>query len=183
MWFHYRGAGGNRAVRVERRGEHYVVHLGGRLREVIIRRAAGPALDLLVDGRPLRALVAAEGDRRAVKLGDGDALSFDRVDAGSDEGVEVRIEPRASAPGDAPAAGRPAPDLPEAVTASMDGQIAAVMVKPGDVVEAGATLVVLEAMKMEMRLVAPRRALVRHVACQTGDVVRRGRLLVQLEAA
>jgi biotin carboxyl carrier protein len=166
-------------VRVERKGEHFIAHVGDRRREVIVRRAAGPALDLLVDGQPLRALVAGAGDRRAVKVGDRDAVSLEWVDA--------RVEGQLDRPADGTAGGaagaRPATRFQEDVTASMDGQIAAVMVKPGDVVEAGTTLLVLEAMKMEMRLVAPQRARVRQVACRTGEVVRRGRLLVQLEAA
>jgi 3-methylcrotonyl-CoA carboxylase alpha subunit len=66
--------------------------------------------------------------------------------------------------------------------APMPAQVTAVLVVPGDVVEAGATLVVLEAMKMELPLKAPAAGRVQAVHCAAGDRVTPGRVLVDLEA-
>jgi biotin carboxyl carrier protein len=63
----------------------------------------------------------------------------------------------------------------------MDGQVVAVAARQGERVEAGATLVVLEAMKMEIRVVAPFPGSVRRVLCKPGDVVERGRVLMDIE--
>jgi 3-methylcrotonyl-CoA carboxylase alpha subunit len=65
----------------------------------------------------------------------------------------------------------------------MDGRVVEVRVREGETVEAGETLVVLEAMKMELRITAPRAGRVRALHCRAGEVVERGRALVALEPA
>jgi 3-methylcrotonyl-CoA carboxylase alpha subunit len=67
--------------------------------------------------------------------------------------------------------------------APMSGSIVAVFVKPGDKVEKGAPLCVLEAMKMEHAIVAPAAGIVRAVNCAVGDRVSEGADLVDLEDA
>src|SRR5439155_9852735 len=124
----------------------YRAVVDGRSFDVVVRRSDGPVLELLVDGRPLDAIVVSDGERRIVKIGDADPV------------ILVRSEgPRRPAAPAGAAAGR--------LTAVMDGQVVAVMTKQGERVEAGATLVVLEAMKMEMRVVAPFTGRVLEVSC------------------
>ena len=65
--------------------------------------------------------------------------------------------------------------------APMPAQVLSVLVGPGDQVAAGAPLVLLEAMKMELPLRAPEAARVVAVHCATGDRVAPGRPLVELE--
>jgi biotin carboxyl carrier protein len=67
-----------------------------------------------------------------------------------------------------------------AIRAPMTGKVVAVRVKPGHQVEAGDLLVVLEAMKMEYRLAAPRPGTVGEVHCQEGELVDLGKTLVTL---
>jgi biotin carboxyl carrier protein len=67
------------------------------------------------------------------------------------------------------------------VTAQMPGQVREVMVAEGDTVPKGQTLVVLEAMKMELRATAPAEGVVRRVLVAVGDVVTRGQVLVEIE--
>jgi 3-methylcrotonyl-CoA carboxylase alpha subunit len=67
------------------------------------------------------------------------------------------------------------------VTAPMPGTVIRVLVEPGQEVEARDTLVVVEAMKMEMPLPAPRAGIVRAVHVAEGDTVGRGAVLVELE--
>ncbi len=68
-----------------------------------------------------------------------------------------------------------------ALTAQMPGQVMAVDVSVGDAVEAGQTLVVLEAMKMEIRVSASTAGTVSAVHVSMGDVVERGQVLVTVE--
>ena len=67
------------------------------------------------------------------------------------------------------------------VRAPMTGKVVDVAVKAGDQVEAGATLVVLEAMKMEHRMKATAAMTVVHVHAERGGLVELGALLVTLE--
>jgi geranyl-CoA carboxylase alpha subunit len=69
------------------------------------------------------------------------------------------------------------------VLAHSDGKIIAVHVKPGDTVEKGQTLVVLEAMKMEFQLAAPTAGVVEAVSVAPGLQVKGRQLLVQLRPA
>jgi len=64
--------------------------------------------------------------------------------------------------------------------APMNGSIVRVMVAPGQVVEAGTALVVLEAMKMEHSIRAPHAGTVKALFCQEGDMVSEGTVLVDL---
>jgi 3-methylcrotonyl-CoA carboxylase alpha subunit len=65
--------------------------------------------------------------------------------------------------------------------APMPAQVTTVLVKAGDLVDAGATLLVLEAMKMELPIKAPAAGRVAAVHCAAGDRVIPGRPLVDLE--
>ena len=63
----------------------------------------------------------------------------------------------------------------------MPGRVVRVLVKPGDEVAARQGLVVVEAMKMENELAAPRAGRVKEVAVTEGQSVEAGRLLVVVE--
>ncbi|MBA4284572.1 MAG: 3-methylcrotonyl-CoA carboxylase [Xanthomonadaceae bacterium] len=66
------------------------------------------------------------------------------------------------------------------ITAHSDGKIVAVLVRPGDAVSKGQTLVVLEAMKMEFQLGAPLAGRVDTVGVAAGDQVKARQLLVKM---
>ncbi|MCO6451314.1 MAG: hypothetical protein J5I90_11055 [Caldilineales bacterium] len=66
------------------------------------------------------------------------------------------------------------------LTATMPGKVLDVLVEPGQEVEAGTPLVVLEAMKMELRVTAPGAGVVGRIFVSPGDVVERGQILVEL---
>jgi biotin carboxyl carrier protein len=70
--------------------------------------------------------------------------------------------------------------LPSVVTAPMPGRVVKVLVQPGHRVEPGTGLVVVEAMKMENEIGAPRAGVVRHVRVGPGDAVERDAPLVEL---
>ena len=82
------------------------------------------------------------------------------------DGRQRRRQP-ASAPGD--------------LHAPMAGRIIQVLAKAGDGVRAGDTLLILEAMKMEQQVIAPRDGIVASLQCKEGDQVAAGQELVVLQ--
>ncbi len=67
------------------------------------------------------------------------------------------------------------------VRAPMAGKIIDVKVKPGDAVNEGDEVVLLEAMKMELPVVAEATGTVKEVNCSKGDGVEAEAVLVVLE--
>lgn len=119
---------------------------------------------LRFDDGNLTAYTAAEGNHRFVSLGGAQYA----LDVAEQEGRSRR---KAGAGADN-----------ARLTAQMPGQVRAVQVANGDSVTRGQTLVILEAMKMELRVTAPIDATIQRVHVQPGDVVERDALLVELKA-
>jgi len=76
-----------------------------------------------------------------------------------------------------------AADVAGGQTAPMPGKVLSVHVAEGDQVEAGQTLVIMEAMKMEHTITAPGEGVVTELRCAEGDQVDNGQVLVVLEEA
>ena len=68
-----------------------------------------------------------------------------------------------------------------ALSAPMPATVIALKVAPGQEVAAGDLLVLLEAMKMEVPITAPRAGRVKSLACREGDLVQAGVPLLELE--
>ncbi len=79
------------------------------------------------------------------------------------------------------AAGTIDPDLEIGAIAPMPGTIVALIAKPDETLEAGAPLLILEAMKMEHTLRAPARGRVLRYRCEVGDFVAEGATLADFE--
>lgn len=73
------------------------------------------------------------------------------------------------------------PKDPRHLRAVIPGLIVAVQVQPGDAVTRGQGVLVLEAMKMQNLLLAPRAGRVREVHVSAGQTVAKGALLVVFE--
>lgn len=71
----------------------------------------------------------------------------------------------------------------DTVVAPMQGTVVKMNVEDGDEVEAGQTLVVLEAMKMENAIKAPHAGTAKDIAVAVGDTVNTGQPLVTIEPA
>ena len=63
----------------------------------------------------------------------------------------------------------------------MPGKISAVHVQAGDHVQTGRVLMVLEAMKMEHAVSAPRDGVIERVCCSEGDQVAEGDELLMID--
>ena len=93
---------------------------------------------------------------------------------GPDGDLRLRVQPRF------PEADRGA-QVPGGLTAPMPGKVISVNVQSGDNVSEGDVLMIVEAMKMEHRVLAPLRGMVGEVRAHLGDQVNGGDLLVVIE--
>ena len=67
------------------------------------------------------------------------------------------------------------------VEAPMTGKIISIETSSGAKVEKGTVLIVMEAMKMEYRLKAPKSAQIKTIHCQSGELVDLGKTLVSFK--
>jgi biotin carboxyl carrier protein len=63
----------------------------------------------------------------------------------------------------------------------MGGKVVEVLVSPGDTVQEGEDVVIIEAMKMEMPIASDEAGTVKDVNCKQGDAVEADAVLVVLE--
>ena len=162
----------------------------------------GVPIDLVVDGTPLRATVErrarewltdgelgpafsveTRGNDTVVVAGERTIVGDVRLDAEGGRivhkgrtylfvfGTPPDADPRHHSAGTSGAG---------TVVSPMPGRIVSVDVAPGDVVEARALLVVLEAMKMEHRIEAPVAGTIDRVYVQPGDLVASDAVLMQI---
>ena len=128
--------------------------------------------------------VTLNGRTYEVEVEAGKAMLLDEyeaiVPAAAPVAAPVAAPAPAAAPAAAPAPAAAAPVAGEAVTAPMPGNILKVNVTPGQAVKEGDVLVVLEAMKMENEILAPKACTVKQVLVSKGATVDTGATLVVL---
>ena len=95
--------------------------------------------------------------------------------------VTPKPAPAAPAPVAAPAPAPSAPAGTKTVTAPLPGTITKVTVKVGDTVNAGDTVILMEAMKMENNITAEFGGTVKAILVETGAQVQSGQVLVELD--
>jgi len=117
------------------------------------------------------ALPAASGGPRRFEV----VVEGWRFELEVEDAARAAIRRRATRDTDAPTSSGPLD-----IRAIIPGRVAAVRVAPGDAVQAGDTLLVVEAMKMQNELRAPRAGTVDRVAAGEGQTIERGDLLVVL---
>ena len=71
--------------------------------------------------------------------------------------------------------------MPEEIHAHITGVVFQVSSKPGDTVAAGDPILVLESMKMEIPVEAPRAGAVKEIRVQEGQTVQEGDVVAVLE--
>lgn len=130
----------------------------------------------LVDGTRQRvAYAAGPRDARWVFL-EGRVWVIDTVRRTSGVAGAASASSRAGA-----AAGLSGGDAELALAAPMPATVASIHVAAGQEVAMGDLLLMLEAMKMELPIRAPRAGRVKTVACQRGELVQPGVPLVEFE--
>jgi biotin carboxyl carrier protein len=132
----------------------FVVSARGQTIDVIPESGGGPPASAA------RAFVAIAGDVTWVSI-DGEVFTIDIEDA------RHARRPRAAAG--------------EGLSAPMPATVIRVLAEPGREVKRGETLLLLEAMKMELPVRAPRDGKVKALHCQAGQLVQPGVPLVDLE--
>ncbi|WP_117193008.1 acetyl/propionyl/methylcrotonyl-CoA carboxylase subunit alpha [Rhizobium terrae] len=160
-------------VALEHRGRHLAISLGAKGEGAYSVAIDGTGLDLrashfdgayLVEsaGRKHR-LGAVRAGREVTIFGNGENWHFALVDplAGEDEAVGVG----------------------DRIVAPMPGLVKLLSATPGAVVAKGETLAVMEAMKMELILSAPRDGSIAEVLVSQGEQVLEGAVLLVLEPA
>ncbi len=128
-------------------------------RTVAVFGVEGGQVDLEIDGRRLQLAIAGTEDRWLVH--------------GTDFDVELTELPRLPPPG--------LLEIKGGLTAPMPGNVLATHVQQGEEVREGQLLLILEAMKMQHRIVAPFDGSVKELHVGEGDQVDNGALLVMLE--
>lgn len=128
--------------------------------------------------------VTLNGRTYEVEVEAGKAMLLDEYEAVVPAAAPVAAPAAAPAPVTAPAAvpapAAAAPVAGDAVTAPMPGNILKVNVTAGQAVKEGDVLVVLEAMKMENEILAPKACTVKQVLVSKGATVDTGATLVVL---
>ena len=160
MRSHFEYKGESYSLDITPLGEGFHVQFGKRTAEVHFARGADGQVVFILDGRKAETHVSADGKRRWVSFG-GQTWMLEKT-----SGVTRSAGGRA-------ASGR--------LLAPMPGQVRAVSVSVGEAVEKGQTLLILEAMKMEIRIQAPMDGVVGRLAVVEGETVEREELLVEVE--
>jgi 3-methylcrotonyl-CoA carboxylase alpha subunit len=140
----------------------YVVDGGAAELELSVQVEGQEALVVSADGHAVRARLALSGRSVTVFLA-GASWSYlmpDPLEGAADAEAEADV-----------------------VVSPMPGLVARVAAEAGQTVEKGQALVVVEAMKMELTLRAPRDGTVAEVCVSAGDQIGDGAVVVRMEAA
>ncbi|MGE5462998.1 MAG: acetyl-CoA carboxylase biotin carboxyl carrier protein subunit [Syntrophothermus sp.] len=142
-------------------GSSYRIRLDEKTVEAGILQAKDGRLDLLIDGKRVTAYVSSDDARRWVTV-NGQTLILTKSSGA-----------RKNRGGHAHASG--------GLTAPMPGQVRAVNIREGEAVTKGQTLLLLEAMKMEIRIQSQREGRVRKLFVKQGQTVEKDQILVEIE--
>ncbi|GGO05417.1 3-methylcrotonyl-CoA carboxylase subunit alpha [Iodidimonas muriae] len=154
------GAGTSRSVKITITDQGYRLEIGGQRYDAQIRAHMEEGeIEAEISGQIYRATILVNPEQVQVIFA-GNTETLKRLSA--------KFDPEEDADG------------PGAITAPMPGKILDILVSDGDFVEKGQALLVLEAMKMEHTLTAPRDGTVSNLSAKTGDQVSDGAVLVTI---
>ena len=146
-------------IEVTRQGSHLHVTRNGRIAEVELLHQDGPALLLAHGSQRIRAIGhVGSGDERQVWV-NGRIHTYHRVrqrgqSAGPDEG---------------------------SLAAAIPAVVTEILVEPGQPVQEGDRLILLESMKMVIPIQAPYAGTITQINCAAGESVQAGMPLLELQ--
>lgn len=152
---------------VERAGDDFEIEFNGERARVQVIAFAPPRITFSYNGKIFTARVMSEGKKRWVHI-DGATLVLERVEPKS-----ARAQTHGAREGTGSGI----------VVAPMPGQVRGVLVNEGDAVKAGQPLMILEAMKMELKVNAPREGIVAKIFVTQGQSVEREQILADVRNA
>ena len=152
-------------LELKREGERVSAEVGGRRYALEVREPEAGVYLLLHEGRVYECRVSGEGTSAEVRVGD--------------RSYQVHLSDPKRLRGAGAAAGHEAGRAQ--VHAPMPGKVVRVLVEQGQEVEAGAGLVVVEAMKMQNELKSPKAGTVAELHARVGATVNAGEVLVVVE--
>lgn len=170
MEFHYQHENQEHHIQLQpNRDGNYTALIGDRSYKVEVKRLQSGYMMLLINGKRLHAYTTTSRSpqtgiqKRHVALVDREASIFELA------------KPQASSRRKTTSAGS------GSLTAQMPGQVTQVLVADGEMVKQGQPLLLLEAMKMEIRLTAPTNGRVTRLFVKQGDTVERGQQLAEVQ--
>lgn len=162
MHLEFRTPQGRREVTVRESGGVWRVAVDGRELDVAAVSVRDGVVGFALDGVQRRAHVAVRGAERHVAV-DGRTLALRLADEDGDDQAEETA------------------DTGPHLRAQLPGKVVKLLVAAGDVVTAGQPLVILEAMKMETEVAAPRGGRVARVHVAAGRILAMGDPLLDLD--
>jgi len=142
-------------------GRSYRATIGDKTIDVETIRSENGKLDLLIGGKHLTAYVSSDNTKHWITI-NGQTLVLTKSAAGTKRNSGKH-------------------DHAGELTAPMPGQVRAVNVGEGDTVTKSQTLLVIEAMKMEIRIHASRDGKVKKLFVKQGQTVERDQVLIEIE--
>jgi len=142
-------------------GKSYRVTMGDKTVDVEILGTQDGKLDLLIDGERVTAYVSSDNAKRWVTI-NGRTVLLTKSSGTQRSGGKHEHSGEMTAP--------------------MPGQVRAVNVSEGDIVTKGQTLMVLEAMKMEMKIQSPCDGTISSLSVKAGQTVEREQMLIIVES-
>ena len=150
-------------IELEKTASGYCAKINGEDRKVEIVRAADGELNLLVDGQPRTVYFAMNGTARFIAY-DGKTYALNAATRGASRHSSAQAH-----------------SGEDAIRAPMPGQVRAVNVAVGDAVESGQTLLLLEAMKMEIKIITPRAGKIAKMNVKIGDLVEKEQVVAEIK--
>jgi biotin carboxyl carrier protein len=147
-------------VEVTPAGKDYLLTLGEQTARVEVLHKENGRLVLQVDGQRIIVHVSLEGAKRWVTV---NGQTFLLVPTATRRAAGVGQEHASR------------------LVAPMPGQVRSVNVQQGETVSKGQTLLVLEAMKMEIRIQAPAEGVINKLLVRQGETVEREQTLIEFE--
>jgi biotin carboxyl carrier protein len=146
-------------------GDEYLVRLkdGNRIINFAVLRRERDRIILSVDGKLYSIVQLGKTRSSVIFIANGKTIEAKRaVDSAYKDGLTLRAT------------------IKDLIVSNFPAKVVKLDVKPGDFLRQGETLMVLEAMKMEAQIKAPRDCTVESIFVKEGEMIERGKPMIKL---